>query len=569
MSSNPHILALAVASVLFTGCEPVEAPSEDADPEAEGAALSALACAWDPVFGLEHCYQSDWWLEFSVQDATAISMVVEVSDPAGVRVVPLSHRVPLSGGHVKFTGGPTGGPVPAGTLVRLRVAQSAEAGGNMARTAWFPYRMAAPIVECEGCTPSCAPGTCGGDGCGGTCACPSGAVCMPDQTCCQPNSDPCGPDGCGGTHGACPCDPSCDGKQCGDDGCGGTCGTCDAGTMCDGGTCAGGCVAPWSPFWQQTSAGAWWVEYKVAGGGSLPQSVSFEVIGGATTSLNYSHGRWARGLPKAVPSGTWAILHATDVTGATAQTVPFQYLVDQQPLTDPCMGTPSTSPGCVPLARGMVTFTMDDSYTSQATLALPVLAQYGFKATIYHITRNLQDYGRLPWAELLAAAGHEVASHSRTHPYLPNLTAQGIDDELRLSKEYLLANVSSSVESFASPMGAYDSSVLAAVKTYYTSHRTVNPGLNYVGSDVYQLNADGVYNTSSVSSVCADLATTAAYRGWRILVFHNFVGTETSSSSLSYPIADFDGILQCAQTTPGLDVVTTREGVAAIACATP
>src|SRR6185295_11518466 len=106
-------------------------------------------------------------------------------------------------------------------------------------------------------------------------------------------------------------------------------------------------------------------------------------------------------------------------------------------------------------------------------------------------------------------------------------------------------------------------------KSHYSSHRTVNPGLNYMGSDVYELNADGVYNSSTVASVCAQLAETAANKGWRIFVFHDFTTASTSNTSLLYPIHDFEGILQCAQNTAGLEVVTVREGANRLRCASP
>jgi len=50
---------------------------------------------------------------------------------------------------------------------------------------------------------------------------------------------------------------------------------------------------------------------------------------------------------------------------------------------------------------------------------------------------------------------------------------------------------------------------------------------------------------------------------------HDFTTAETASSSLLYPIANFEGILSCAQTTPGLDVVTSREGAERLRCASP
>src|SRR5262249_41355149 len=155
-------------------------------------------------------------------------------------------------------------------------------------------------------------------------------------------------------------------------------------------------------------------------------------------------------------------------------------------------------------------------------------------ATIYQISDQLEVYGVLPHAQSLAAAGHEVAGHTRSHPDLTNVSAAQLEDELSYSKQYLLAHVGSPVDSFASPAGDYDDDVLAAIKRYYQSHRTVNPGLNYMGQDVFQLNADGVFNDSTVSEVCAQLTDTATYRGWRILVFHDFTTDPTSNFDLLY-----------------------------------
>jgi hypothetical protein len=90
-----------------------------------------------------------------------------------------------------------------------------------------------------------------------------------------------------------------------------------------------------------------------------------------------------------------------------------------------------------------------------------------------------------------------------------------------------------------------------------------------MGNDVYELNADGVYDDSTVAEVCDQLSEAAASKGWRILVFHDFTTAATSDQDLLYPIANFEGILRCAQSTPGLDVVTVREGTQKLRCASP
>jgi hypothetical protein len=52
-------------------------------------------------------------------------------------------------------------------------------------------------------------------------------------------------------------------------------------------------------------------------------------------------------------------------------------------------------------------------------------------------------------------------------------------------------------------------------------------------------------------------------------MFHDFTTDATSNMDLTYPIADFESILQCAKATAGLDVVTTTQGADAIRCARP
>ncbi len=113
------------------------------------------------------------------------------------------------------------------------------------------------VAQGETCVPSCGAGSCGDDGCGGTCACAPGSTCdAASKTCksaCVPacSGKDCGDNGCGGSCGNClkgtctagkcvSCEKACDGKDCGDDGCGGTCGTCTTGT-CGGAGVAGKC----------------------------------------------------------------------------------------------------------------------------------------------------------------------------------------------------------------------------------------------------------------------------------------------------------------------------------------
>jgi hypothetical protein len=94
------------------------------------------------------------------------------------------------------------------------------------------------------CTPSCTPGLCGTDGCGGYCRCPFGEICT-DGVCATCVSEcgagvECGRDRCGNLCGTCPTGYSCSSghcvyaAQCGDR-------TCSAGENCS--SCPGDCGA--------------------------------------------------------------------------------------------------------------------------------------------------------------------------------------------------------------------------------------------------------------------------------------------------------------------------------------
>jgi len=491
------------------------------------SASAVTTCPNDPGFGTSGCYQGDWWIEFSVTDHSVTSIKVEVQNTT--RVVDLPDSWDLGDGHVKFYGGPNDGPVSSGTMIRL----TSTSKNGTATTNWFAYMTGSPVV------------TCGDGGSSDSGAMDAGVKDATVDATVDVTVDA-------------TVDATADsGVEAGKD------------AAKEGGTSDGGTTTSWSPYWQQTQyAGSWWAEFTVQGGGSLPVSVSLEVVGGTTYPLSYSYGKWTSGL-NYVASGANVILHAKDATGATAQTATFQYLVNQAPLTDASKITPSTSSTCQPLARGMLSLTMDDSYPTQWTLAAPVMAKYGMKATIYNITHTLYDYGWLGSAQSLANAGHEVGSHTVDHFDMTGLTVANMDYELGTSQTYLKANVGSPADSFATPMGSYNATVLTEIKKYYASHRTVNAGLNYIGSSVYELNSDGAYGSITPATICAGLQDAAKYRGWRILMFHDFTTASTSNNDLLYTVADFESILKCAQQTAGLDVVTVHDGANAIRCASP
>ncbi|MBX3189453.1 MAG: PQQ-dependent sugar dehydrogenase [Labilithrix sp.] len=169
----------------------------------------------------------------------------------------------------------------------------------------------------------------------------------------------------------CACVPACAGKQCGDDGCGGVCGTCAGGAACVAGACAPACVG-YAPTWQQATANPWWIEYTMTSGAA--RAVRLEIAGGASINLTSQWGKWVGSAPS-IASGTSVVLHAESPSGQVAKTVPFRYLVDTAPVTEPCApppGAPVAFPSTAPLLFG---YTLQDAFPG-APISSPIDMAY-------------------------------------------------------------------------------------------------------------------------------------------------------------------------------------------------
>ena len=85
-----------------------------------------------------------------------------------------------------------------------------------------------------------------------------------------------------------------------------------------------------------------------------------------------------------------------------------------------------------------VTHTFDDNTSNQVPVAIPLFDEFGFDATFFVVT----NWGP-NWAGFSAAAenGHEITSHTVSHPQVASITEQQQDAELTNSKATIQANV--------------------------------------------------------------------------------------------------------------------------------
>jgi peptidoglycan/xylan/chitin deacetylase (PgdA/CDA1 family) len=128
-------------------------------------------------------------------------------------------------------------------------------------------------------------------------------------------------------------------------------------------------------------------------------------------------------------------------------------------------------------AAGLVALTFDDGYSDIMHYALPVLARYGFTATVFPLAARLGGVNTWdpagPRKPLMTAhqvrqaaeAGMEIGSHGLRHISLPSASGAALTAELENSRAVLQAASGQSVAGFCYPYGDADMRVVAAVRT--------------------------------------------------------------------------------------------------------
>lgn len=172
--------------------------------------------------------------------------------------------------------------------------------------------------------------------------------------------------------------------------------------------------------------------------------------------------------------------------------------------------------------RPLLTLTFDDGHEDNALTALPLLDQYGFKSTQCYATSFIEGNTQAV-SDVLAFknSGHEICSHTVTHPFLTTLDATDLNYELQHAKQYLESIIGQPVPNFATPYGDYNATVNNAIATYYQSHRTVDEGYNSKDNfNTYRLRVQNILDTTSANQVASWIAQAQASNTWLILVYH-------------------------------------------------
>lgn len=132
--------------------------------------------------------------------------------------------------------------------------------------------------------------------------------------------------------------------------------------------------------------------------------------------------------------------------------------------------------------------------------------------------------GMMTWDQLsgLARAGHEIGSHSVSHPILPNCDEEEIGKEVAHSKRDIEAKLGSAVDSFCYPNGSWDERVVKAVREAgYQRAVTTQWGSNPSESTSYTLRR---YDISSEHLRDSAQGLSESRLAWRISGFYPGLG---------------------------------------------
>ncbi len=89
---------------------------------------------------------------------------------------------------------------------------------------------------------------------------------------------------------------------------------------------------------------------------------------------------------------------------------------------------------------------------------LDIMAKNGVRCTFFAVEFWVEKYPE--YAEKIVAAGHELGTHSRTHPYMSKLTKAQIQDELTTSSQAIEGLTGQKVTLFRPPYGDYNNTLI-------------------------------------------------------------------------------------------------------------
>lgn len=149
-----------------------------------------------------------------------------------------------------------------------------------------------------------------------------------------------------------------------------------------------------------------------------------------------------------------------------------------------------------------VVLTFDDGYQSIYSQAFPILAKYGFTATIFLVAGYcgaMNDWPDQPieiprwpilnWQQIqeMDRAGIAFGAHGMSHAQLDVLEPDNMHQEIRESKTLIEEQLDHKIFDFAYPYGKYNSTIKEYVRQFFASACSTRNGQVTAASDSYEI----------------------------------------------------------------------------------
>jgi len=159
-----------------------------------------------------------------------------------------------------------------------------------------------------------------------------------------------------------------------------------------------------------------------------------------------------------------------------------------------------------PLPDKAIILTFDDGKADALGIVLPALRKRGMRASFFVVTSLVGRAGYLTWdgVRALADAGMEIGSHTATHPRLPDLSDERVQDELRESRLRLQAELHRPIEALAYPYNSVRARIEEAARA--AGYRVAVAGVDHGSADLLSLRRMPVNGLTRIEQFTAELA---------------------------------------------------------------
>lgn len=143
--------------------------------------------------------------------------------------------------------------------------------------------------------------------------------------------------------------------------------------------------------------------------------------------------------------------------------------------------TPSDIYGCPHDHQWALTF--DDGPSNYTSQLLDILDKYGIKATFCMMGAHVEKYPEI--VKRAYESGHQIASHTYSHPHLMSLTNEQIINEVRATEEAIMNVIGIKPRYLRPPFGEADDRVKALLKAM--GYKVLLWNVDPTDYDVYML----------------------------------------------------------------------------------